>query len=176
MRRVFLIFLSALILLLSACSTGGKRLSTEDLSLAFSCRARVSCRGDDYLCSFIRTGPASASLEILSGNGAGLKYMWVGDGFTETYRGLSAQSGACILPDGAFPRLLKEAIDCAAKPDALMAEGANSFSGVVRGSLFHLEADGNTGMPINLSVPDWEMEAVFSDCVEPAVAEASAFQ
>lgn len=161
MRRLLFLCLTVMSLLLAGCSSGGKPLSRQDLSLAFSCRADVACRDGSFVCAVRRAGPDDASVEVLSGSGQGLKWYWSGDGFTQTYRGLSARSEACVLPDGAFPALLVEILDCAGKPGALAAEGGNTFSGNLRGCEFRLTANGTTGFPETLSAQDWNLKVVF---------------
>ena len=163
MKRFLAFCFAFSFLFLFGCSSGGKTLEPKDLNFIFSCRADATCPSGEFICEFCRSGQEDATVEILSGNGKGLKWYWNGSNFTATYCGLSAQSGTCALPDDSFPALLVAILDCAEKPGALAADGQNTFSGSLKGCEFQLTANGKTGIPETLSVPDRELKVSFQN-------------
>lgn len=163
MRRILSAFFCALLVFLFGCSGSGRSLKQNDLELVFSCRAEVSCQSGDYVCSFCRSGKENASLEILSGPGEGLKFLWNGNSFVQSYRGVTVQNSSCCLPEGAFPVLLTQILDCAATPGTLVSCGPCSFSGAFRGCSFTLAADSATGRLESLNAPDWNLQVSFRD-------------
>ena len=153
-------------LLLGGCAE--RRMQAEDLDFTFDCMVDVHCGSDDLNCSFQRTGPQNASVQILSGGPEGLAFHWNGDGFTQTYASLSAQSEACVLPKDAFAAVLTGTLDQAEKAGALTATHDGEFSGNA-GYDFTLTADPATGKILTLSVPECGFRARFHDYAQKTV-------
>lgn len=169
MRFARVLGLLVAFLLLGGCSSPQKALEAKDIDFTFSCKMDVSCSGENYVCAFERAGRKDASVEILSGKGQGLKWYWNGGGFCQSYRGLSAESETCTLPDGAFAAEVVKALDCAESPNALEKMPDNTFSGTMSGCGFTLTADGGTGRLQTLAVPDWSITVRFHDFREPVL-------
>lgn len=119
MKKFFLVCLTAFLMLAAGCSSGGKALSAQDIDFTFSCKVDVSSPVGNYSCAFSRAGMENASVEIISGNGNGLKWYWNGGNFNQTYCGLSAGSENCVLPCNSFALMLVKTVDGASQPGAL---------------------------------------------------------
>lgn len=167
MKRICAIFFLACFLLLSGCSSGGKALNAEDIDFVFSCKIDVASQDGNYTCAFERAGRRDATVEILSGSGKGLKWYWSGNGFHQTYLGLSAENEICVLPDKSFASTLVNALDCAEQPGTLKSTGNNTFSGSMDGGSFTITADGGTGEIRNFSMSDRNLKITFHDFKEP---------
>lgn len=171
MKRAAVFLLTFCLLFLAACS-GGKQLKAEDINFVFSCKADVVTQNGKFTCAVERAGMSSASVEILSGSGAGLKWYWNGDGFRQTYCGLSAESTSCVLPEESFAAAIVNAFDSAQQPGALENVEGNIFSGSMKGGSFTLTADGSTGNPVELSIPGRDLTVTFSAFTKPAFQAA----
>jgi hypothetical protein len=169
MKRIVTFLVAAWLLLLSGCSSGQKTLAAQDIDFVFSCKIDVTSPSGNLTCSFDRAGRQSAAIAVLSGNGSGLKWYWNGDGFRQTYFGLSAGSETCVLPEKSFASTLVKALDCAEQPGTLDSVGENAFSGSINGCAFTITADGNTGKIRTLSVPDRSLTVTFHDFSKPAL-------
>ncbi len=161
MFRKFWAGAAALCLLFFCGCSAGKAFKAEDLDFTFSCEADIACGGQKYTCAVRREGPGSASVEIVSGGPAGLAWYWNGDGFSQTYEGLSDESETENLPEGSFASLLVRTLDGAERTGALTSSGKNEFTGSAEGCAFSLTADPGTGLPLTLSVPSWDLEVRF---------------
>lgn len=168
MKRAAVFLLTLCLLIFAGCSPGQRQLKAEDINLVFSCKADITTPDGKFTCAVERAGLQSASVEILSGSGAGLKWYWNGDAFRQTYRGLNAESPACVLPEQSFASALVEAFDCAQQPGALERVDGNVFSGSMKDGTFTVSADGGTGNVTELSVPGRNLTASFHDFTEPA--------
>lgn len=168
MKRIFAALLVCCLLSLSGCSAAQKQLKPDDLNYVFSCQADITTPNGSYTCAIERAGLHSASVEILSGSGTGLKWYWNGDGFRQTYEGMTDESPACDLPDNSFASLIVNALDCAQQPNALESAGGNVFRGSMEGNSFAVTADGNTGNITQLTVSDLNITAVFRNFTKPA--------
>lgn len=166
MRRRMIAGGLALCLLLGGCA--GRRMQAEDLDFTFDCKADVHCAAGDLTCSFQRTGPQNASVQILSGGPEGLAFRWNGDGFTQMYLGLAAQNESCVLPKDAFAAVLIDTLDQAEKQGALTATHGGEFSGNA-GYDFTLTADPGTGRILTLSVPECGFQAEFYDYAQKTI-------
>lgn len=170
MKRVCILFLLACLLLPAGCSAGGKTLTPKGIDFVFSCKIDVVSRDGNFTCALDREGKRDASVAILSGNGEGLKWYWNGNGFRQTYRGLSVESESCVLPEKSFASALVDALDSAEQPGALKASGGNVFSGSMGGGTFTIAADGSAGKIRTLSMPNRGLTVTFRDYAEPAGA------
>ncbi len=171
MKRMRILALLVCFFLVPGCS-GHKTVTAENIDYVFSCKIDVVSRNGNFICSFDRTGRRDASVEVLSGSGKGLKWNWNGDGFRQSYLGLSAESETCVLPKKSFASTLVDALDCAEQPGALKNAGDNVFSGSMDGGSYTIAADGSTGKIRTLSVPDCDLTVTFRD-FEPALKGAS---
>lgn len=169
MRRIILFLLAACVLLLSGCSSGAKPVAAKDIDFVFSCKADVTTSAGNYLCAVSRAGRTDASVEILTGAGSGLKWCWNGSSFCQTYRSLTAESGACTLPKSSFASILVHVLDCAETPGALQDLGGGSFTGHLEDCVFTLAADGRNDKIQSVSVPDWNLKFQFHDYSEPVL-------
>jgi hypothetical protein len=150
----------AVCFLLSGCT--GKKIQAEDLDFQFDCKVDVHCSAGDFTCSFQRTGPKIASLQIISGGAEGLSWNWNGNGFTMLYQDLAVNHENCPLPQDSFACVLVDTLDEAAKRDALTPTHGNEFSGNA-GYDYTLTADLETGKILTLSVPECGVKAEFYD-------------
>lgn len=166
MRRFFIVPLMILCCLLSGCSA--TKLEAKDLEFQFDCRADIRYPGGNVLCSFQRTGPENAEIEILSGGPEGLTWSWNGNRFAALYRGLSVESGRCLLPADSFGAAIEHALDQAEKPDALTPTHDNEFSGNA-GYDYTLTADPETGKILTLSIPECGIDAEFYDFTQKTI-------
>lgn len=169
MKKFLLVCLTAFLMLAAGCSSGGKALSAQDIDFTFSCKADVSSPAGNYLCAFSRAGMENASVEIVSGNGKGLKWYWNGGNFNQTYCGLSAGSESCVLPCSSFASMLVKTVDGASQPGALKKSGDNVFAGSLNGYNFTLAADGKTGKIQSLDIPTPGFSFRFHDFKEPVL-------
>lgn len=165
MKRIVIFLLLFCSLFLSACS-GEKRITAKDIDFVFSCKIDVVSQNEKYTCEFYRTGCQDASVEVLSGNGKGLKWIWNGNGFNQNYLGLSAENKTCVLPDKSFASTLVDALDSAEKPEALKSAGNNVFSSNINGGTFTITVDGNTGEIRSLVMPNRSLTITFRDFSE----------
>ena len=168
MKRIFAALLVCCLLLFSGCSAAQKQLKPEDLNFVFSCQADITTQNGSYTCAIERAGLHSVSVEVLSENGTGLKWYWNGDGFRQTYQGMTEESPTCDLPDNSFASLIVNVLDCAQQPNALESAGGNVFRGNLKGNSFAISADGNTGNIIQLTVSDYNITAAFRNFTKPA--------
>jgi hypothetical protein len=172
MKRIFAFFLVCCLLAFSGCSAGQKQISPKDLNFDFSCQADVTTPNGNYTCAIERAGLNSVSVEIISGSGAGLKWYWNGDGFRQTYKGLTDESQTCDLPENSFASVIVKILDWAQQSNALESVGDNVFRGNVEGASFAITADGDTGNITQLTVSDLNLTAAFHDFTQPAFETA----
>jgi hypothetical protein len=164
MRRFLAAALAvAYLLCFSGCASGRRGLQAGDLDFTFSCKADIESGGSRFTCAVSRAGKKNASVRVLSGGTAGLAFFWNGDGFAQTYCGLSAKSSSCPLPEGSFARVLVNVLDAAEEPDALEKTESGKFSGKAENMDFTLTAGEKTGLIETVSVPDWQFTAKLYD-------------
>ena len=144
---------------LSGCSA--QNLEAEDIDFTFSCKIDVKSDCGNMTCDFVRAGPQSADIGILSGDAEGLSYDWNGGEFTVSYGGLSVQNDSCALPSTSFAALLVGSLDCAQQKDALTRSREGEFSGRAEGFDFILKADVSTGQITEFSVPEKNLNVKF---------------
>lgn len=166
MRRRILAVAAVICFLLSGCA--GQKLQAKELDFQFDCKVDVHCSEGDYTCSFQRTGPKIASLQVVSEGAQGLSWNWNGNGFTMLYQDLSVNHEICPLPQDSFACVLVQTLDEAAKPDALTPTHDNEFSGNA-GYDYTLTADPETGKILTLDVPEYDMNAQFYDYAQTTV-------
>lgn len=161
-RRPAVCFFAVCVLLLQLLPGCARQsLKAEDLVFVFSCRIDVESDCGDMKCDFVRAGPQSAGIKVLSGGAEGLSYDWNGSGFTVGYAGLSAENDSCVLPDTSFASLIVGCLDRAQQKDALAQSREGEFSGNSAGFHFLLRADTSTGKITELSVPEKNLKAKF---------------
>lgn len=168
MRRFFIAAAAVLFLLLNGCAANSK-IEAEDLDFQFDCKAEVHYAGGSITCSFQRTGPENAELEILSGGPEGLSWNWSGNGFTVLYQGLAAAGENCVLPQDSFAAVLVHTLDQAEKTDSLTPTHDNEFSGNA-GYDYTLTADPETGKILTLNVPECGVKADFYDYAQKTIS------
>ena len=169
MRRLVAACAAVLLLLSSGCSAEPK-IQPNEIDFVFACKADVSAAGQNFTVELNRGGLQNATVKIVSGSGSGLAWYWNGQNFTQTYQGLSAESGGCVLPKGAFAPVLVDVLDEAEKTDALTRVGGNVFSGSCSDGGYTLTADGSTGCITQLSVPGWNLSAKLYGYDRPALS------
>lgn len=167
MRRSVIAAAAGLCLLLGGCAS--PRIEARDLDFQFDCKAEIHYPGGSVTCSFQRTGPENAGLEILSGGPAGLSWSWSGNGFTALYQGLAASGENCILPQDSFASVLVNTLDQAEKTDSLTPTHDNEFSGNA-GYDYTLTADPETGKILTLNVPECGVKAEFYDYAQKTIS------
>jgi hypothetical protein len=172
MKRILAVFLVCCLLSFAGCSAGQKQISPKDLNLVFSCQADITTPSGKYTCAIERAGLRSVSIEILSGDGAGLKWFWNGDGFRQTYQGLEDESQTCDLPENSFASVIVRILDWVQQTNALESVDGNVFRGNMEGTSFAITADGSTGNITQLMVSDLNIDAEFHDFTQPAFETA----
>ncbi len=161
---------AVLFLILFGCSIGEPKIQPKDIDFVFSCKADVSAGGQSFTVELNRAGPMNATVKVVSGSGSGLAWYWNGQSFAQTYQGLSAESGKCVFPQGAFASVLVDALDEAGKQDALTRVGGNVFSGSCEDGDYTLTADGSTGDITQISVPGWKISAKLYGYDQPTLS------
>lgn len=156
--------------LCSGCSgQNPTQLKPEDLMFSFQCRAEVTSGIQKFTCILAHSAPGMGSVQVTSGESAGLTYYWSGQNFSISYAGVTAESEDCVLPKSSFAYLLQSVMDHAEKDGTLAKTHGNDFSGVGDGYDFTLTADG-TGQIRNITIPKYEVSANLSDFTEIGVS------
>lgn len=147
-----------------SCSAVTPSLEASDLVFLFFCKAEITAGETKTICTVERTAPGIIRFSVLQPEDlAGMGYYWSGDSFSTTYAGLEAQSDTCPLPQANFAVILQETLDYASRSDVLTAGENNTFMGEFDGCAFTLTADPETGRLVNLTVPQKNFTAVFSE-------------
>lgn len=144
-------------------------LEQKDLLFSFQCKAEVTAGQNRYSCIFTHSAPGMGSVQITSGNLAGLMYNWSGENFSVSYNGVTAESADCVLPKTSFANLLQSTVDRAQKDGSLAKTHGSEFSGTGDGYDFTLTADAATGQMQKISIPKYEISADFSNYSELGV-------
>lgn len=149
---------------LSGCTPGqsAQPLDSADLVFSMDCPAEIRVGEQTYQGVFRYDPSQIASLTLESPDALrGWACFWEGDGFRMTYEGLSVQEPECPLPGGVAVSLV-ETLNAAQKTDRLLPLGNGVFQGQWQDASFTLTADPKTGAITALSLPRYELEAVFS--------------
>lgn len=170
MRRILAAAAAGLLVLLCGCSANEPKIQPKDIDFVFSCKADVSAGGQNFTVELNRGGPQNATVKIVSGSGSGLAWYWNGQNFTQTYQGLSAESGRCVLPQGAFASVLVDTLDEAEKTETLTRVGGNVFSGSSKDGDYTLTADGSTGDITQIAVPGWNISVKLYSYDQPTLS------
>lgn len=167
MRRFVIAAAAVLCLLLGGC--GSPSITTRDLDFQFDCKTEIHYPGGSVVCSFQRSGPENAELEVLSGGPEGLSWNWSGNGFNVLYQGLAVSAENCSLPQDSFAAVLVNTLDHAEKTDTLTPTHDNEFSGNA-GYDYTLTADPKTGKVLTLNVPECKIKAEFYDYAQKTIS------
>lgn len=147
-------------LLLTGCGTPPP---TPPVTDGFTCHTMLQYRemtveGTLVCCS---DGGASLAFELPKSL-QGVTLGWDGSGMRMQLGGMSVSVPEEKVPEGALIRRLL-AVLTASHPGGSLTEEGYIINGEVEGVAYTLVCDPATGLPLSLSVPQEELEAVFTD-------------
>ncbi len=147
-------------LLLTGC---GAPQSAPPVTDGFTCRAAMQYREMAVEGELTCTTDGGATLSfILPKSLQGITLGWDGGAMTMELGGMSLAVPPEKVPESALIRSLL-AVLTASHPTGTLTDGGYVIEGEAEGVSYTLVCDPTSGLPLSLTVPDQELEAVFTD-------------
>lgn len=146
--------------LLTGC---GAPRSAPPVTDGFTCRAAMQYREMAVEGELTCSADGAASLSFaLPKSLQGVTLAWDGSAMTMELGGMSLAVPAEKVPESALIRCLLSVLT-ATHPAGSLTDDGYVIEGEAEGVTYTLVCDPTSGLPLSLSVPDEELEAVFTD-------------
>ena len=146
--------------LIAGCGTPSSAPPVTD---GFTCHAAMQYREMAVEGELTCTTDGGATLSfILPKSLQGVTLGWDGDAMTMELGGMSLTVPPEKVPESALIRCLLAALT-ASHPEGSLTDSGYVIEGEAEGVAYTLVCDPTSGLPLSLSVPDEELEAVFTD-------------
>ena len=148
-NKTKIIIFSALCSLISGCNSSPSG-QIKDPVTNFNCSAQVEISGTTIDCEISRTADGISEISVKSPSELeGLKFKWLGNGFSISQHDLSCETPTPFLPSNSFAMSIVSALNEIAKPESLnlvsSPKDSRTYSGNCDSGKFQVIVDDKSG-------------------------------